>query len=50
MLNNIKSVFHMSVNVRIFASVNKEFSRNKTPKNMAKIVNKLTELIAIRHC
>ena len=45
MLNNIKSVFHMSVNVRIFASVNKELSRNKTPKNMAKIVNKLTELI-----
>ena len=45
MLNNIKSVFYMSVNVRIFASVNKELSRNKTPKNMAKIVNKLTELI-----
>ena len=45
MLNNIKSVFHMSVNVRIFASVNKALSRNKTPKNMAKIVNKLTELI-----
>ena len=45
MLNNIKSVFHISVNVRTFASVNKELLRNKTPKNMAKIVNKLTELI-----
>ena len=45
MLNNIKSVFHISVNVRTFASVNKELLRSKTPKNMAKIVNKLTELI-----
>ena len=45
MLNNIKSVFHISVNVRTFASVNKELLRNITPKNMAKIVKKLTELI-----
>ena len=45
MLNNIKSVFHISVNVRTFASVNKELLRSKTPRNMAKIVNKLTELI-----
>ena len=45
MQNNIKSVFHISVNVRTFASVNKELLRNITPKNMAKIVKKLTELI-----
>ena len=45
MLNNIKSVFHISVNVRTFASVNKELLRKRTPKNMEKIVNKLTELI-----
>ena len=45
MLNNIKSVFHIWVNVCTFAFVNKELLRNKIPKNMAKIVNKLTELI-----
>ena len=43
MLNNIKRVFHILVNVRTFASVT--LSKKLNPKEYGKIVNKLTELI-----